>query len=49
MHKLMGICSGIAMEWLFTHCFKVELEFRNVEFCEGRKTGEPGKKTSEQG
>ena len=30
------------------HCFQVELEFRNVGFCEGRKTGEPGEKASEQ-
>ena len=26
-----------------------ELEFRNVDFCGGRKTGEPGEKPSEQG
>ena len=29
-------------EWL-------ELEFRNVGFCGGRKTGVPGEKPSEQG
>ena len=28
--------------------FQVELEFRNVGFCGGRKTGEPGEKPSEQ-
>ena len=27
----------------------VELEFRNVGFCKGRKTGQPGEKPSEQG
>ena len=35
-------------EWLLLHCFKVELEFRNVGFCGGRKTGVPGEKPSEQ-
>ena len=29
--------------------FQIELEFGNVGFCEGRKTGEPGEKPSEQG
>ena len=29
--------------------FPIELEFRNVDFCRGRKTGEPGVKPSEQG
>jgi hypothetical protein len=29
--------------------FKIELEFRNVDFYEGRKTGEPGEKPSKQG
>ena len=29
--------------------FHVELEFRNVSFWGGRKTGEPGEKPSEQG
>jgi len=29
--------------------FPIELEFRNVDFCGGRKTGEPGEKSSEQG
>ena len=28
--------------------FPIELEFRNVDFCGGRKTGEPGEKPSEQ-
>jgi len=29
--------------------FPIELEFRNADFCGGRKTGEPGEKPSEQG
>ena len=29
--------------------FQVELEFGNVGFCGGRKTGEPGEKPWEQG
>ena len=29
--------------------FQIELEFGNVGFCGGRKTGEPGEKPSEQG
>jgi len=29
--------------------FPFELEFRNVDFCGGRKTGKPGEKPSEQG
>ena len=29
--------------------FPIELEFRNVDFCGGRKTREPGEKPSEQG
>ena len=38
-------------EWLFLHCFQVELEleFRNVGFCGGRKTGVPGEKPSAPG
>jgi hypothetical protein len=27
----------------------IELEFRNVDFCGGRKTGEHGEKPSKQG
>jgi hypothetical protein len=27
----------------------IELEFRNVDFCGGRKTGEPEEKPSKQG
>ncbi len=27
----------------------IELEFESVDFCGGRKTGEPGEKPSEQG
>ena len=45
----MGICSGISTEWLFIHCFQIELEFGSVGFCGGRKTGEPGEKPSDQG
>ena len=29
--------------------FPIELEFRNVDFWGGRKTGEPGEKPSELG
>jgi len=29
--------------------FPIELEFRNVDFCGGRKSGEPGEKPSERG
>ena len=40
-------------QWLpqsgsFIHCFRVELEFENVGFCAGRKTGVHGEKPSEQ-
>ena len=45
----MGICSGISTKWLFIHYFQIKLEFRSVDFCGGRKTGEPGEKPSEQG
>ena len=31
------------------HFFQIELEFRNVGFCGGRKTGELGEKPSGQG
>jgi hypothetical protein len=27
----------------------IELEFRNIDFCGGRKTGEPGEKHPKQG
>jgi hypothetical protein len=27
--------------------YVIKLEFRNVDFCGGRKTGEPGEKTLE--
>ena len=37
--------SGMALH----HCFQIELEFSSVDFCGGRKTGEPGEKPSEQG
>ena len=36
-------------ERLLLHCFQVELEFRNVGFCGGRKTVVPREKPSEQG
>jgi len=31
------------------HEFPIELDFRDVDFCGGRKAGEPGEKPSEQG
>ena len=31
------------------HAFQVDLEFGNVGFCGGRKTGVPGEKPSEEG
>ena len=34
---------------IIIHCFQIELEFRSVDFCGGRETGEPGEKPSEQG
>ena len=30
--KKMGISSGTSTGWLFVHCVKIELEFRNVGF-----------------
>ena len=48
-HNNNGICSGISTRWLFIHCFQIELKFRSVDFCGGRKTGEPREKPSEQG
>ena len=39
----MGI-SVESTEWLFLHCFQVELELRNVGFSEERKTGVPVEK-----
>ena len=39
-----GIFSGISTRWLFIHRFQIELEFRSVDFCGGRKTGELGEK-----
>jgi len=41
---IIGIRNGISTKWLFIHCFLIELEFRSVDFCEGRKTGEPEEK-----
>ena len=45
----MHICRGNSRKWLFIHCFQIELEFRSVDFCGGRKTVEPGEKPTEQG
>ena len=45
----MGICSGTSTKWLFIHCFWIELEFKSVDFCGGRKTRELGEKPLEQG
>ena len=49
---------GMGMEWDFNgnpksgssiHCLQwIELEFRNVGFCGGRKTGVPGEKKAEK-
>ena len=39
-----GICSSISTKWLFIHYFKIELEFRSVDFCGGRKTVGPWRK-----
>ena len=44
----MGI-SVASTKWLFFHCFWIKLEFANVGFCGGRKTGVPGETPSEQG
>ena len=40
----MGIFSGTTTEWLFVHCFRVELKFGNVAFVEG---GNPSEKRRE--
>ena len=42
---LMGIrnCSGISTEWLFIHCFRIELEFGVLVFVEGGKPENPEK------
>ena len=39
----MGIGSDISTKWLFIHCFRIELEFRSVGFCEGGKPENPEK------
>ncbi len=42
--------SHISPSWFFMRAsIQVELEFGNVGFSGGRKTGEPGEKPSEQG
>ena len=48
--RRLQICvlRGLTGIRLFVHGFQVELEFGNVDFCGGRKTGEPGEKPSEQ-
>ena len=46
---MMGSYSGNSTNWLFIHCLQIELEFRSVDFCGGRKTGEPGEKPSHLG
>ena len=40
----MGICSVMSTGRLFIHCLHIELEFRNVGFCGGRKTEDPEEK-----
>ena len=47
----MRICSGISTKWLFINCacFQIQSEFKRIDFCEGKKTGEPGEKPAEQG
>jgi len=30
----MGISSGISTRWLFVHCVRIELEFKNVLYLE---------------
>ena len=42
-HNSLKTDKAVALE------FPIELEFSNVDFCGGRKTGEPGEKPSEQG
>ena len=37
MYLIMGICSGISMEWLSIHCFQIDLEFGVLFFVEGGK------------
>jgi len=41
----MVITSGIYTEWLFVHCYRIELNFENVGFCASMKTGDPEKNT----
>ena len=40
---IMGICRGISTEWLFNHCFQIELEFGVLVFLEGGKPENPEK------
>ena len=36
-------------KWFFIHCSQIELEFRSVGFCAGRKIGEPRAKNAGRG
>ena len=46
----MGICSGTStVRVALRPLFPIELEFSSVDFCGGRKTGEPREKPSERG
>ena len=38
----MEFVVAFSTRWLFIDCFQIELEFRSVDFCGGRKTREPG-------
>ena len=40
---IMGICSGISTEWLFIHCFQIELELEMLIFVKGGKPENPEK------
>ena len=39
----MGIYSGISTEWLFIHCFQVELELKMLVFVERGTPEDPTK------
>ena len=42
-------CNSLATDKPLALGFPIELESRSVDFCGGRKTGEPGEKPSKQG
>ena len=44
----MGISVEIHRVALLIYSFQIELEFRNVGFCGGRKTGVPSEKPLEE-